>query len=86
MNEALKQASDSLAKLIAGQINRKLEAEKMIKENNVEGIADLILCKEKMEHYKKNGYETHKFCMKLKRFLAQKGLTGEFYDWYVVGK
>ena len=32
---------------------------------------------------KKNGYETHKLCMKLKQFLAQKGLTGEFYDWYV---
>lgn len=78
MNEALKQVSDSLAKLIAGQINRKLEAEKMIKENNVEGVADLILCKEKMEQFKK---DTHKYCMKLKRFLAQKGLTGEFCDW-----
>lgn len=86
MNEALKQASDSLVKLLAQQINRKLEAEKMIKENNVEGVADLILCKEKMEHYKKNGYETNKFCMKLKTFLAQKGLTGEFYDWLVEGK
>ena len=82
MNEALKQASDSLAKLIAGEINRKLEAEKMIQSNDIEGVADLILCKEKMEHYKKNGYETHKFCMK----LAQKGLTGEFYDWFVEGK
>ena len=28
MNETLKQASDSLAKLLAQQINRKLEAEK----------------------------------------------------------
>lgn len=81
MNEALKQVSDSLAKLIAGQINRKLEAEKMIKENNVEGVADLILCKEKMEQFKKDAYDTHKYCMKLKRFLAQKGLTGEFCDW-----
>ena len=86
MNEAIKKASDSLAKLLAQQINRKLEAEKMIKENNVEGVADLILCKEKMEQYKKSGHETHKFCGKLKQFLAQKGLTGEFYDWYVVGK
>ena len=74
--EALKQVSDSLA-------NRKLEAEKMIQSNDIEGVADLILCKEKMEHYKQNGYETHKLCMKLKQFLAQKGLTGEFYDWYV---
>ena len=82
MNEALKQASDSLAKLLAQQINRKLEAEKMIQSNDIEGVADLILCKEKTEHYKKNGYETHKFCMK----LAQKGLTSEFYDWYVEGK
>ena len=81
MNEAIKQASDSLAKLLAQQINRKLEAEKMIKENNVEGIADLILCKEKMEHYKKDAHDTHKYCMKLKRFLAHKGLTGEFCDW-----
>jgi hypothetical protein len=24
--------------------------------------------------------------MKLKTFLAQKGLTGEFYDWFVEGK
>lgn len=79
MNEALKQASDSL-------VNRKLEAEKMIQSNDIEGVANLILCKEKMELYKKNGHETHKFCMKLKRFLAQKGLTGEFYDWYVLGK
>ena len=81
MNEAIKQASDSLAKLLAQQINRKLEAEKMIKENNVEGIADLILCKEKMEQFKKDANDTHKYCMKLKRFLAQKGLTGEFFDW-----
>ena len=81
MNEALKQVSDSLAKLLAQQINRKLEAEKMIKENNVEGISDLILCKEKMEQYKKDAHDTHKYCMKLKRFLAQKGLTGEFCDW-----
>lgn len=35
MNEALKQASDSLAKLITGQINSKLEAEKMIKVNKI---------------------------------------------------
>lgn len=83
MNEALKQASDSLAKLVAAQINRKLEAEKMIKGNDIEGVANLILCKEKMEHYKKNGYETHKFCMKLKQFLNKKGLTGEFYDWLI---
>lgn len=83
MNEALKQASDSLAKLLAQQINRKLEAEKMIKENDIEGVANLILCKEKMERYKKNGNETHKLCMKLKQFLSKKGLTGEFYDWYV---
>ena len=81
MNEALKQVSDSLAKLLAQQINRKLEAEKMIKENNVEGIADLILCQEKMEQYKKDAHDTHKYCMKLKQFLAQKGLTGEFCDW-----
>ncbi len=81
MNEALKQASDSLAKVIAGQINRKLEAEKMIQSNDIEGVANLILCKEKMELYKKNGHETHKFCMKLKRFLAKKGFTSGFYDW-----
>ena len=81
MNKAIKQASDSLAKLLAQQINRKLEAEKMIKANNVEGVADLILCKEKMEHYKKDAHDTHKYCMKLKRFLSQKGLTGEFCDW-----
>lgn len=83
MNEALKQTSDSLAKVIAKQINRKLKAEKMIKENDIEGVADLILCKEKMEHYKK---DAHKYCMKMKQFLAKKGLTGEFCDWYVVGK
>lgn len=79
MNEALKQASDSL-------VNRKLEAEKMIQSNNIEGVANLILCKEKMELYKNNGHETHKLCVKYKEFLAQKGLTGEFYDWYVLGK
>ena len=83
MQEALKQASDNLAKLVAKQINRKLEAEKMIKANDIEGVANLILCKEKMEHYKKTGYETHKFCMKMKQFLAKKGLTGEFYDFLV---
>lgn len=81
MNEALKQVSDSLAKLIAGQINRKLKAEKMIQSNDIEGVANLILCKEKMEQFKKDAHDTHKYCMKLKRFLAQKGLTGEFCDW-----
>lgn len=35
MNEAIKQASDSLAKLLAQQINRKLEAEKMIQSNDI---------------------------------------------------
>lgn len=79
MNEALKQASDSL-------VNRKLEAEKMIQSNDIEGVANLILCKEKMERYKKKGDETHKLCVKYKEFLAKKGLTGEFYDWYVLGK
>ena len=82
MNEALKQASDSLAKLVAAQINRKLEAEKMIKENDIEGVANLILCKEKMEQFKKDAHDAHKFCMKLKQFLSKKGLTGEFYDFY----
>ena len=81
MNEAIKQASDSLAKLLAQQINRKLEAEKMIQSNDIEGVADLILCKEKMEQFKQDAHDTHKYCMKLKRFLAQKGLTGEFCDW-----
>ena len=75
--EAMQQVVRSILKLESEKITRRAKAQSLVKNNDIDGIAELILSSERCETAKKNESRAIRYALRLKRFIASKGLTSE---------
>lgn len=82
---AVAQALRGLLKLEAERTARRAKARSLIENNDVDGVAALILASEQRDAAKKGESRATRYALKLKRFIAMKNLTSEMVD-YMEGK
>lgn len=83
--EAVNQAIRGILKIEEERIVRREKARALIENNDIDGIAALILASEQRDAAKKGESSALRYALKLKRFIATKNLTYEMVD-YMEGK
>lgn len=83
--KAVSQALLRILKLETEHITRREKARALIENNDIDGIAALILASEQRDAAKKGESRAIRYALKLKRFIATKNLTYEMVD-YMEGK
>lgn len=74
---ALEQALRGVLKLEAARAVRRAKARSLIENNDIDGIAALVLASEQLDSAKKGESRALRYALKLKQFIATKNLTSE---------
>ena len=82
---AVAQALRGVLKFEAARCVRREKARSLIENNDIDGIAALILASEQRDAAKKGESRALRYALKLKRFIATKNLTSEMVT-YMEGK
>ena len=82
---AVAQALRSVLKLKAERDARRAKARSLIENNDIDGIAALVLASEQRDAAKKGESRAIRYALKLKKFIASKNLTSEMVI-YMEGK
>lgn len=85
MSSAVVQVLNEVLKLEAARATRREKARVLIENNDIDGIAALILASEQRDAAKKGESRAIRYALKLKRFIATKNLTSEMVT-FVEGK
>lgn len=83
---AMTQALRELLILEGERAARRDKARSLIENNDIDGIAALVLASEQRDAAKKGESRAIRYALKLKRFIASKNLTSEMVDYMEAGK
>lgn len=83
---AVTQALRGLLVLEGERAARRDKARSLIENNDIDGIAALVLASEQRDAAKKGESRAIRYALKLKRFIASKNLTSEMVDYMEADK